>query len=111
MDQRASWIFTHAQPKESISLLQRSGDWARIFVAVCLLSVCSMAQSADAQGTASSHPLSAAQVKELKDYIHSAWTTLRRSDRKSTRLNSSHVSISYAVFCLKKKTPTHSIPH
>src|SRR5699024_12809382 len=26
-----------------------------------------------------------------------------RSDRKSTRLNSSHVSISYAVFCLKKK--------
>src|SRR5690606_41742312 len=27
----------------------------------------------------------------------------RRSDRKSTRLNSSHVKISYAVFCLKKK--------
>src|SRR5699024_11544671 len=29
------------------------------------------------------------------------------SDRKSTRLNSSHVSISYAVFCLKKKTNEH----
>src|SRR5207253_11021808 len=27
-----------------------------------------------------------------------------REDRKSTRLNSSHVAISYAVFCLKKKT-------
>src|SRR5438067_11856621 len=27
----------------------------------------------------------------------------READRKSTRLNSSHVSISYAVFCLKKK--------
>src|SRR5690606_39604718 len=27
----------------------------------------------------------------------------RRQDRKSTRLNSSHVKISYAVFCLKKK--------
>src|SRR5204863_2076784 len=27
-----------------------------------------------------------------------------RLDRKSTRLNSSHVEISYAVFCLKKKT-------
>src|SRR5690606_40549186 len=27
----------------------------------------------------------------------------RNSDRKSTRLNSSHVKISYAVFCLKKK--------
>src|SRR5699024_11862868 len=29
-----------------------------------------------------------------------------RRDRKSTRLNSSHVSISYAVFCLKKKNCT-----
>src|SRR5699024_11765316 len=28
---------------------------------------------------------------------------MEKSDRKSTRLNSSHVSISYAVFCLKKK--------
>src|SRR5437868_13295346 len=28
---------------------------------------------------------------------------IQRRDRKSTRLNSSHVSISYAVFCLKKK--------
>src|SRR5689334_23481655 len=28
-------------------------------------------------------------------------------DRKSTRLNSSHSSISYAVFCLKKKKQTH----
>ena len=34
-------------------------------------------------------------------------TTLRRAteDRKSTRLNSSHVVISYAVFCLKNKRP------
>src|SRR5690625_5419847 len=28
-------------------------------------------------------------------------------DRKSTRLNSSHVAISYAVFCLKKKITAH----
>src|SRR4051812_49950506 len=28
-----------------------------------------------------------------------------KRDRKSTRLNSSHMSISYAVFCLKKKIP------
>src|SRR5690606_39787824 len=32
-------------------------------------------------------------------------------DRKSTRLNSSHVKISYAVFCLKKKTINRSINH
>src|SRR5690606_42038845 len=33
----------------------------------------------------------------------------KNKDRKSTRLNSSHVKISYAVFCLKKKRsgPTH----
>src|SRR5438445_8756529 len=30
-------------------------------------------------------------------------TIVRREDRKSTRLNSSHANISYAVFCLKKK--------
>src|SRR5690625_5453570 len=31
-------------------------------------------------------------------------------DRKSTRLNSSHVAISYAVFCLKKKTKCDLLP-
>src|SRR5690242_20809881 len=42
---------------------------------------------------------------------HTSWkattrlsSSIRRTDRKSTRLNSSHMSISYAVFCLKKKT-------
>src|SRR5204862_6573171 len=33
------------------------------------------------------------------------------SDRKSTRLNSSHVEISYAVFCLKKKKKKKDILH
>src|SRR5699024_12674194 len=39
--------------------------------------------------------------------FRSSWHRIRNlhpQDRKSTRLNSSHVSISYAVFCLKKKT-------
>src|SRR5258708_36426242 len=31
------------------------------------------------------------------------WSAIRPQDRKSTRLNSSHQIISYAVFCLKKK--------
>src|SRR5690606_12328027 len=35
---------------------------------------------------------------------------LDRMDRKSTRLNSSHVKISYAVFCLKKKTVARHTP-
>src|SRR3712207_7090470 len=37
--------------------------------------------------------------------------TSRQSDRKSTRLNSSHANISYAVFCLKKKNWKERITH
>src|SRR5436305_6582157 len=36
----------------------------------------------------------------------SGYSSKAARDRKSTRLNSSHVRISYAVFCLKKKTKT-----
>src|SRR3989442_4767378 len=36
---------------------------------------------------------------------------VRVRDRKSTRLNSSHVRISYAVFCLKKKTRQNTNDH
>src|SRR5690348_18096358 len=43
------------------------------------------------------------------DRPHVAGVVVR--DRKSTRLNSSHPSISYAVFCLKKKNnPPHLLP-
>src|SRR2546430_4342806 len=37
------------------------------------------------------------------------YTTSPNRDRKSTRLNSSHSQISYAVFCLKKKKIQHHI--
>src|SRR5690625_5831133 len=40
---------------------------------------------------------------ELETLAHTM--TEKRVDRKSTRLNSSHVAISYAVFCLKKNEP------
>src|SRR3712207_7501420 len=36
------------------------------------------------------------------------WVQDLNRDRKSTRLNSSHANISYAVFCLKKKTESKS---
>src|SRR2546426_2310872 len=46
-------------------------------------------------------------LKELRAgdvlLFHEDQFRLRRLDRKSTRLNSSHLVISYAVFCLKKK--------
>src|SRR5437773_8508697 len=40
----------------------------------------------------------AATLRQVADSV-----TRRLGDRKSTRLNSSHITISYAVFCLKKK--------
>src|SRR5207253_3528087 len=43
------------------------------------------------------------RLAEIKRHI-----TPHSLDRKSTRLNSSHVAISYAVFCLKKKNKKHT---
>src|SRR5690606_39675032 len=40
----------------------------------------------------------------INEAIRNGKNILNISDRKSTRLNSSHVKISYAVFCLKKKS-------
>src|SRR5437870_8077756 len=39
----------------------------------------------------------------------SSFASARYIDRKSTRLNSSHVAISYAVFCLKKKKTNQTL--
>src|SRR5690625_252463 len=41
--------------------------------------------------------------------IYESFEELKQADRKSTRLNSSHVAISYAVFCLKKKKKINTI--
>src|SRR3712207_8785749 len=40
-------------------------------------------------------------------YKHDGSLKCANTDRKSTRLNSSHANISYAVFCLKKKQTTY----
>src|SRR3989442_11819488 len=45
-----------------------------------------------------------------RDQIVGVHEVLGEGDRKSTRLNSSHVRISYAVFCLKKKKTPVSLP-
>src|SRR5207245_11768805 len=47
-----------------------------------------------------------ASVEEQRQLYLQAVQAFQRADRKSTRLNSSHGSISYAVFCLKKKIRT-----
>src|SRR3982751_6975250 len=43
--------------------------------------------------------------------IHKRFDQPARKDRKSTRLNSSHDQISYAVFCLKKKKKNNTTRH
>src|SRR3712207_8674667 len=54
-------------------------------------------------------------IFDIKDYRTDFYHRLKTypvilgiRDRKSTRLNSSHANISYAVFCLKKKKKTHN---
>src|SRR2546430_13066987 len=53
----------------------------------------------------------AAYLAELGRRSGRAWAAIdaHQIDRKSTRLNSSHSQISYAVFCLKKKKTTEAI--
>src|SRR2546426_8961667 len=48
----------------------------------------------------------ASTMAALKPIVFAPYHSATR-DRKSTRLNSSHLVISYAVFCLKKKKKTH----
>src|SRR2546426_4413538 len=58
------------------------------------------------------HPVNAPNLNVISRARKPRFITMRAeiSDRKSTRLNSSHLVISYAVFCLKKKkTHTQSL--
>src|SRR5437899_9634475 len=45
-------------------------------------------------------------IRVYTEYLGLSWFP-EEADRKSTRLNSSHLGISYAVFCLKKKKKKH----
>src|SRR2546430_7781753 len=62
----------------------------------------------DPAGAALEERIHAAMARgrdEAGMHMHEDWPA--RLDRKSTRLNSSHSQISYAVFCLKKKKKKH----
>src|SRR2546430_10339014 len=52
-------------------------------------------------------PLTRAITDRARQVQRELVSTGRHRDRKSTRLNSSHSQISYAVFCLKKKKSKH----
>src|SRR5437762_3795776 len=85
-----------------------------IIVALSVVVIAASGEAVNPLGQASAK--SSAQEAEYKDLpvlepgkpfdfeLSSGQTRSFRIDRKSTRLNSSHRCISYAVFCLKKKT-------
>src|SRR5437660_3088783 len=58
-------------------------------------------------GTAAAQRARAGRCAAARDVAQAS----RGEDRKSTRLNSSHVAISYAVFCLKKKKKNNANDH
>src|SRR3712207_8515505 len=55
------------------------------------------------------HDLHVCVSREPANEIRARHTIECHADRKSTRLNSSHANISYAVFCLKKKKLTTTV--
>src|SRR3712207_7878086 len=60
-------------------------------------------------GLAKGAPVKNTVVNEMVSLLNKAgYEVIFPQDRKSTRLNSSHANISYAVFCLKKKTKHHT---
>src|SRR5699024_12650610 len=75
---------------------RRSSDLPRLNGVV----ICSRLQASSLVATSS--PRRSTSEKGTAQSL-TTWLSRSSSDRKSTRLNSSHVSISYAVVCLKKK--------
>src|SRR3712207_7787107 len=57
-------------------------------------------------GAVGRHPVRGAALQRVRDH-----RPVLGPDRKSTRLNSSHANISYAVFCLKKKKKNEYITY
>src|SRR3712207_8503214 len=58
-----------------------------------------------------SYVASPRRLVRVSAQIYNSSADYDRLDRKSTRLNSSHANISYAVFCLKKKTKNDTVTH
>src|SRR3712207_8179346 len=81
---------------ESRRLLSRSPPTQEVRDALAALAAGDLTRRAGESGSAELRRI-AADVNALGNVLQ------ERKDRKSTRLNSSHANISYAVFCLKKK--------
>src|SRR5689334_23728719 len=80
-------------------------DWSSDVCSSDLSSSSSSLSSSSSSYSSSSFTSSSNRSSTMEAFLEelSKWDQALEGDRKSTRLNSSHSSISYAVFCLKKK--------
>src|SRR5256885_7265912 len=85
-------------------------DYKVTGVQTCALPICIKAEMDYGRGPEKTWVYGALRVRDGKEVTRCAasrnskgYIALLSEDRKSTRLNSSHLVISYAVFCLKKK--------
>src|SRR3712207_8573484 len=69
--------------------------------AASVFAACDGGTPGDALATLRARHPSVGEARLGRDVLRSVRMLLARGDRKSTRLNSSHANISYAVFCLK----------
>src|SRR5438034_3487348 len=75
-------------------------------VAISSIRRCQLPEAARSSRARCTATAAATPLKHFHEHSHSR--SQGPEDRKSTRLNSSHTVISYAVFCLKKKKKTNN---
>src|SRR5437773_7775494 len=91
------FLFTHAPPRDLHSFpTRRSSDLHQAHVAAAPRPLRDDLRTAVAAAVIDDDDLVVGEAELGDDLLDQA------EDRKSTRLNSSHITISYAVFCLKK---------
>src|SRR5207247_1038073 len=103
-------IFTDVKPEMTLSQCEIFGPVLSVLKARDLDDAIRIANDTDYALTAGFFSRSPANIERIKAELVAGNVYVNRSctgaDRKSTRLNSSHEWISYAVFCLKKKKNT-----
>src|SRR5206468_3747031 len=98
---RLRWIWVTMIPMAALIIITMTASYQKIFSPNPRIGFLSGANELAAE--ISSGAVAAARVAETHRLMFNLRLDAAVTDRKSTRLNSSHDQISYAVFCLKKK--------
>src|ERR1035438_10794329 len=97
---------THNARHKALVIPREHGAWGMLLVPLATGAVASLRSNVNGGGTLALFIVAAMSLFWLRTPVESwlgASPIKAQTDRKSTRLNSSHLGISYAVFCLKKK--------